>query len=128
MVAAVMKPKQPIIEGRMLSNVKEVDPDSPRPAPPTGNKAAENCAKAKVAVYRAVNGFNTIEVYGVGTRVLIGPDSDEFSGVVDGVALYETGVEYRVVYWSGKDRKSDWLKSGELRPMTVHPLRIGFNT
>lgn len=57
----------------------------------------------------------TIEVFPVGTEVWVGPDTGRVAGLITGVMLedYEN-VSYRVVWWNGNDRRSEWLIADEV--------------
>lgn len=67
-----------------------------------------------------------IEVLQPGTEVVIGND---IPGMVSGVMIeFGSQVSYRVVYWDGRVRKSEWLGPGEVYAKAVKPpkLAIGF--
>jgi hypothetical protein len=61
------------------------------------------------------------------SQVLIGPDHEIVATVID-VSIRSGGlVQYRVIWWSGNERKNEWLEACEVFPggsATVQ--RIGF--
>jgi hypothetical protein len=69
----------------------------------------------------------SIEVIPPGTQVLIGNGDDRITGTVLEVIIGFTGVQYKVVWWSGRERKEQWMQPLELL-MTSPPEKfiIGF--
>lgn len=55
-----------------------------------------------------------IQVYEIGTFVLAGPEDDTFVVRVLGVAIYEEGVQYQVVWWEGREIKVEWVNESEV--------------
>ncbi len=66
-----------------------------------------------------------MDVISPGTRVHIGPKREIEATVVE-VAI-KAGPQYRVTWWSGNDRKSEWLEPSEVftdeKKVTI---RLGF--
>jgi hypothetical protein len=61
------------------------------------------------------------------SRVRIGPDK-EISGTVIDVSVRSGGVvQYRVIWWSGNERRNEWLEACEVhQEESATVQRIGF--
>jgi len=69
-----------------------------------------------------------LEVLAVGSSCKIGfRDLGRVPGVILGVAIYSgLQVQYRVAWWDGRVRKSEWVDACEVTPDDDQRLRIGF--
>ncbi len=72
-----------------------------------------------------------IDVLKYGSKVLVGYGNDSFIATVIGVALYEgDSVQYKIVYWSGRERKEVWVNKSEVftndSRCTVKTMKVGF--
>lgn len=72
----------------------------------------------------------TIRVLAPGTKVLIGfPKTAMFLGVIAGVWFKSaTDYEYEVEWWSGRERKKEWMRSDEVHQhdKSCETIRVGF--
>jgi hypothetical protein len=64
-----------------------------------------------------------IEAFAVGSTVTIG---DDINGLVTGILLDGDGLQYKVAWWSGRERKCEWLTNDEVHPVNPIAVRIGF--
>lgn len=72
-------------------------------------------------------GREEISFYAIGESVHIGLNGDGFVGKILGVAIYEEGVKYKVVWWNGRERTVEWLNDVEVSPSADTEVRtIGF--
>lgn len=56
--------------------------------------------------------MKTLQVFAPGTTVKL----KDAPALVVGVGIYEDGVVYKCVWWSGSDRKEQWVSSLEVSP------------
>ena len=67
-----------------------------------------------------------IEVFMVGSPVIVGQD---ITATVIGVEIREKNIRYECAWWSGRERKTDWLESIEVRRADKSAeTKIGFST
>jgi len=59
----------------------------------------------------------------VGSSVVVGND---IPGLVTGILVDSDGLQYKVAWWAGSDRKSEWLTAAEVRCESAQTVRIGF--
>lgn len=107
----------------------------PTPPPPTsrGNTTSSNIVKADAAISRLredgdwVNINRFMVVIPPGTAVSLGPKREIEATVLE-TTIKEGGyVFYRVSWWSGNERKTEWLEAGEVhRPAEKMSVNIGF--
>ncbi len=66
----------------------------------------------------------------IGAKVGIGPTFDIEAEII-GVCVYAKGkTDYQCVWWSGRDRKVEWLGTNEIQPSKKQDLimQIGFSS
>ncbi len=108
-------------------------PIPPPPPPRRGNTTSSNIAKADAAISRLsfdrdfVNINRFVVVIPPGTAVALGP-KQEIEGTVLETNIKEGGyVFYRVAWWDGNSRKTEWLEAHEVcRPAEKMTVSIGF--
>lgn len=65
-----------------------------------------------------------VEVIAIGTRVELGP---ELVGLVLAVLLEANDlVSYKVAWWEGTSRKSEYVTASEIRPLDPNKSKIGY--
>jgi hypothetical protein len=64
-----------------------------------------------------------IEAIAVGSAVVVGTD---IPGLVTGILIDSDGLQYKVAWWAGSERKSEWLTAAEVRNESETASRIGF--
>ena len=69
--------------------------------------------------------MSDLDVYGVGTEVLIG---DHVPAVITAICIRsENHVTYECAWWDGNQRHCDWIESEELAVSTgFESLEVGF--
>lgn len=69
-----------------------------------------------------------IQVYKIGTFVLIGYENTPITGIINKILFTEGGgVLYKIVWWSGRDRREEWIASHEIRVLKKKEMDgIGF--
>jgi len=66
-------------------------------------------------------------VFQIGTTVSFGNASDNITGIVIGVSIGESfQIQYQVAWWSGRERKTEWLTEREVAAAVLPALKIGF--
>lgn len=97
----------------------------------SGNTTAEHVAKAREianGAKRDIGARSHIDVLACGTPVVLGPDRDIEGTVID-VGVRSGVVQYRVAWWSGRERKTEWLEACEVHCADdAGVLRIGFRS
>lgn len=70
----------------------------------------------------------TFLIPSIGTKVEVGPEADAIQGHISAVTIRRGDVvQYEVVFWDGKSRRSEWLFSTEVRIKSSEPqMKIGF--
>jgi hypothetical protein len=61
----------------------------------------------------------------IGRTVRLGFDGD-IEGVVTGINIMVSGVQYQVAWWNGRSRSSEWLFPNEIFDGGPPSLQIGF--
>ena len=64
-----------------------------------------------------------VEAFTVGSPVIVGSD---IPGLVTGILVDSDGLQYKVAWWAGSERKSEWLTAAEVRCESAATVRIGF--
>ena len=64
-----------------------------------------------------------VEAFAVGSAVVVGSD---IPGLVTGILVDGDGLQYKVAWWAGSERKSEWLTAAEVRCESAATVRIGF--
>ena len=71
-----------------------------------------------------------LSLLAVGTKVEIGYGADHVVGHVNAICIRERDyVTYEVVWWDGRNRRSEWLARGEIRAIdasSTQMAHIGF--
>ena len=68
-----------------------------------------------------------LEVFDIGTPVQIGPVNEKIQGVVTEINIFNGGrVLYRVSWWSGRERRHEYLEAYEVVSDKAPKARIGF--
>lgn len=78
-----------------------------------------------------MTGAATLEVLAIGTRVRLGDPADPIPGTILGISIREAGrVTYEVVWWDGRERRSEWLERAEfeMEKGGGRAVRIGFGS
>jgi hypothetical protein len=66
-------------------------------------------------------------VYDIGTAVRIGLKLDAIGGVIAAIQISDAGyVTYRCIWWSGRERKDEWLEAFEIAVDNEPTVKIGF--
>jgi hypothetical protein len=66
-------------------------------------------------------------VYPVGSRVRIG-NGDDVEGTIRSIQIEANDcVSYAIVWWSGRDRKDNWIPAHEIEPSDKSMRPIGFH-
>jgi len=63
------------------------------------------------------------EVLPVGAHVTI---DDGIDARVTGVLIDQDGVQYKCVWWNGRERRCEWLMEFEVQAKSVGKMRVGF--
>lgn len=72
--------------------------------------------------------MRSVKVLEAETEVEIGPEGAHITARVMSVMIDEDGVSYKVVWWDDNNRKTEWLRSFELRPgKDSEYFEIGFH-
>lgn len=122
-----MKSLQPITEGKMSKGGHNaLDAMQTRPLSPQGRLSSENIQKSKDAIAEFEVGYSDHRtVIAIGAKVFVG-GNPKIDAKVSGVAIYEHGLEYLVVWWKGSCRTSEWLKESEVTCDDEPSMKIGF--
>jgi hypothetical protein len=66
-----------------------------------------------------------MKVFKIGTKVKVGGD---ISAIIVGIAIYTSSVDYKVVYWDDRTRKSEWVAESEILLVDEYETKqnIGF--
>lgn len=64
-----------------------------------------------------------MNIYAIGSTVKL----FDISGKVSGVAIYPDGVQYRIVWWNGRERKEEWVHSFEITLDEGNRATVGFS-
>ncbi|MCK9463034.1 MAG: hypothetical protein M0R80_25710 [Proteobacteria bacterium] len=67
--------------------------------------------------------MDKIEVFPIGTKIMLG---DEIPAIIIGVWI-EKSVQYHVVWWSGRERKCEWVSDMEFSTTDANKMTIGFS-
>lgn len=67
----------------------------------------------------------TLEVYPIGKKVML---ADNIPGIITAILIEPKNcLQYKVSWWNGRDRKSEWVNSFEVDPEDYRDcLKIGF--
>lgn len=65
-----------------------------------------------------------MNVYPIGTKVRLANNS--INGVITAITIRGTTVSYECNWWSGRERKSEWLQEIEFEVSLQPTLEIGF--
>lgn len=66
-----------------------------------------------------------VDIIPHGSRVGIGPDGS-IDGIVIDTSIRAGVVQYRVAWWAGRERKTEWLEDCEIVSEPPTTERIGF--
>jgi hypothetical protein len=66
-----------------------------------------------------------MKVFKIGTKVKVGGD---IPAIIVGIAIYTSSVDYKVVYWDDRTRKSEWVAESEILLVDEYETKqnIGF--
>jgi len=76
-----------------------------------------NCRIDSVATTDSGARSGVVSVAAIGTAVTIGPENDPIDAVIQAVSLRGADgavVQYECVWWSGKERKAEWVGEEEI--------------
>lgn len=71
--------------------------------------------------------MDSVTLIPIGRRVMLISGDGDIEGVVVGIQIAETGVQYRVAWWNGRTREEDWLYPFEIKDREPLSLKIGFS-
>jgi hypothetical protein len=70
--------------------------------------------------------MSEIIVLSLNQEVTIGLGGDRFPATIIGIALYCGRIQYQVVWWDNRTRKSEWLDDVEISTDGKNKTKIGF--
>jgi hypothetical protein len=98
--------------------------DVPLPPPPPPKKAAHINAPLIIRETKKEASPMSLSVFKPGTKVTIGND---ITAQVRQVCIQEDGITYEVIWWSDRERKTQWLSAFEVEPLKETTLiPVGF--
>lgn len=68
--------------------------------------------------------MGSLKVFRIGMSCIIGEDIE---GVISSICInYNNEVTYKVVWWSGRERRTEWLCDSEIKTKETKTKIIGF--
>ena len=65
-----------------------------------------------------------MKVLKIGTKIKVGED---IPATIIGIAIYTYSIEYKIVFWDSRTRKTEWIEESEITNMAVEDKQnIGF--